>query len=87
MMDYKVIQDWHAKAIAGGTNVVLWSDLLEALEKYRNRDTTDYTSVHPVKFTSLPEYDDEAAAATGGLTEGTLYRTTTGEIRVKLPDP
>lgn len=86
MMDYKVIQDWHAKAIASGTNVMLWDDFLEALEKYRNRDTADYTSVHPVRFSDLPEYDDDTAAAAGGLTGGEIYKTTTGELRIKLPE-
>jgi hypothetical protein len=35
----------------------------------------------------LPEYADEAAALAAGLSEGTFYRTATGEVRVKLPDP
>ena len=32
----------------------------------------------------LPVYANEAAAVTGGLLPGTVYRTATGEMRVKL---
>lgn len=32
----------------------------------------------------IPEYADEAAAVTGGLESGKLYKTATGEIRIKL---
>lgn len=87
MMDYRVIQDWFDTANAAGTDVMRWQDFLQALAKFRNPDTADYSPTQPVSFSDLPEYADEAAATTGGLTEGTLYRTTTGEIRVKLPDP
>ena len=37
-------------------------------------------------FAALPEYADEAAAVIGGLTENQLYRTATGEVRIKLAD-
>ena len=42
---------------------------------------------HGVQFagkiiTTLPTYADNAAAVTGGLTAGTLYKTATGEVRV-----
>ena len=37
-----------------------------------------------INFTGLPEYADEAAATTGGLSTGDLYKTATGEIRIKL---
>ena len=37
-----------------------------------------------INFTGLPEYADEAAATTGGLSTGDLYKTSTGEIRIKL---
>ena len=32
----------------------------------------------------LPTHADEAAAVTAGLATGTLYRTATGEVRIKL---
>lgn len=37
-----------------------------------------------VRFIVLPTYADEAAATTGGLKNGTIYKTSTGELRVKL---
>lgn len=37
-----------------------------------------------INFTGLPTYADEAAATTGGLSTGDLYKTATGEIRIKL---
>jgi hypothetical protein len=37
-----------------------------------------------VKITDLPEYADEAAAITGGLESDTLYRTSTGQLMIKL---
>lgn len=37
-----------------------------------------------LKLTNLPVYDSESAAVTGGLGSGTVYRTSTGELRVKL---
>jgi hypothetical protein len=33
---------------------------------------------------TLPTYADEAAATTGGLATNTLYKTATGEVRIKL---
>jgi len=33
---------------------------------------------------TLPTYADDAAAGTGGLTAGELYKTATGELRIKL---
>ncbi|MDF2552532.1 MAG: hypothetical protein K0R77_1807 [Chryseobacterium sp.] len=35
-------------------------------------------------FSTLPTYANDAAAATGGLAVGKLYKTSTGEIRIKL---
>ncbi len=32
----------------------------------------------------LPAYADDTAAGSGGLTQGMIYRTTTGELRIKL---
>ncbi len=37
-----------------------------------------------VNFSGLPIYADEAAAIVGGIAFGDLYRTGTGEIRIKL---
>lgn len=35
-------------------------------------------------FSTLPTFANEAGAVTGGLTSGKLYKTSTGEIRIKL---
>lgn len=37
-----------------------------------------------IRFLVLPTYADEAAATTAGLVNGTIYKTVTGELRVKL---
>jgi|GEM_PF-5694455 len=37
-----------------------------------------------VNFTGLPTYASDAAASTGGLTSGDMYKTATGELRIKL---
>lgn len=36
------------------------------------------------KSTGFPIYADEAAAILGGLASGNLYKTVTGEVRIKL---
>lgn len=37
-----------------------------------------------LNLTGLPEYANEAAAVTGGLVSGDVYKTATGELRIKL---
>jgi hypothetical protein len=37
-----------------------------------------------VNIPNCPEYEDDAAAGTGGLAAGDVYRTSTGELRIKL---
>ena len=85
MIPNYVIQKFWDKANASGTDVMRWSDFLDCMTELRITDTTDYTE-NPIAFSDLPEYADDAAATLGGLTEGTLYRTSGGEVRVKLPD-
>jgi hypothetical protein len=85
MITQRIIQAMFDKANASGSDVMRWSDFLDCLEELKHTDTTAYTE-DPVAFADLDVYDDESAADTGGLTGGTLYRTTTGEIRVKLPE-
>jgi hypothetical protein len=41
-------------------------------------------SAETLKLTNLPIYADDAAAGTGGLTAGQVYKTSTGELRIKL---
>jgi hypothetical protein len=37
-----------------------------------------------INFASCPTYADDAAAGTGGLVAGDIYKTSTGELRIKL---
>ena len=37
-----------------------------------------------LKITGLPTYDSESAAASAGLAQDTVYKTSTGELRIKL---
>lgn len=47
--------------------------------------TIDVSSTGIIRVLSgLPVYADEAAAVTGGLAQHALYKTATGEIRIKL---
>jgi len=41
-------------------------------------------TIPTLTITTLPTYADEDAAIVGGLTTGMFYRTSTGEIRIKL---
>lgn len=83
MITNRVIQAWFDKANASDSDVMSWNDFLDCMDELKNTDTTALT-VSPVTFSSLPQYADEAAAETGGLFTGQLYRTSTGEVRVKL---
>jgi len=37
-----------------------------------------------ITLTALPTYPDDASAGAGGLTTGMIYKTSTGEVRIKL---
>ena len=37
-----------------------------------------------INFTGLPEFADDTAAGVGGLVAGDVYKTATGELRIKL---
>jgi hypothetical protein len=80
----RVIQALWDKANTVDGDVVQWHHLLAVLEELKVPETTALTT-KPVRFSSLPVYANDAAAGSGGLTGGELYRTTTGEVRVKLP--
>ena len=82
MITNKIIQAWIDKANAMGTDVMRWSDFLDVIEdELKNPSTTAYTE-KPVLFDDLAVYADDTAASS--LATGTLYRTTTGEVRIKL---
>jgi len=46
--------------------------------------TTDVVDMANISLTNLPVYADEAAAVTGGLATDRVYKTATGELRIKL---
>lgn len=46
--------------------------------------TTASLSAADFNFSSLPTYANDSSAATGGLTQGKLYKTASGEVRIKL---
>ncbi|MBL6663786.1 MAG: hypothetical protein ISP71_06765 [Flavobacteriales bacterium] len=47
-------------------------------------DVNGTVKASELNLTNLPVYADDAAAGTGGLSAGDVYRTTTGELRIKL---
>lgn len=82
MITNRIIQAWIDKANAMGTDVMRWSDFLSVMEaELRNAETTAYAE-KPIVLDDLAVYANEAAASS--LTTGQLYRTTTGEVRIKL---
>ena len=85
MIPQRIIQAWFDKARNSGSDVMRWSDFLDAMAELKHTDTTAYVE-HSVAFADIPEYDDDADAAADGLTGGELYRTATGEARIKLPE-
>ncbi len=50
-------------------------------EKFEVNGTIKATDIN---FTGLPIYANDAAAGTGGLVAGDVYKTATGELRIKL---
>ena len=85
MIPERIIQAWFDKARNSGSDVMRWSDFLDAMSELKHTDTIAYTE-HLVAFADLPVYADDADAADGGLTGGELYQTDTGEVRIKLPE-
>ena len=42
------------------------------------------TQLDTLRIVNLPTYADDAAAGVGGLSQNTVYKTPTGELRIKL---
>ncbi|MCK4500461.1 hypothetical protein KAU11_08180 [Candidatus Babeliales bacterium] len=61
-------------------------DTANVYEGKNNASTTTFSvDGNGLLFTTgLPTYADDAAAGTGGLTTGYVYKTATGEVRIKL---
>jgi len=53
-------------------------------EKIRFERTTGKINAVDCNFNGLPTYADDSSAGTGGLVAGDLYKTATGELRIKL---
>jgi hypothetical protein len=55
------------------------------LDLQKNATSRFYVSSEGVvNIPNCPEYEDDGAAGTGGLAAGDVYRTSTGELRIKL---
>ena len=46
--------------------------------------TASEASIGTMSITGLSTYDNDSSAGTGGLTTGEVYKTSTGELRIKL---
>jgi hypothetical protein len=68
----------------GSNNILYWSSpgASARWEFLNSIGEINFNSV--VLRTTLPTYASDAAAGGGGLTAGALYKTSTGEVRVKL---
>jgi hypothetical protein len=54
---------------------------VDPVEKLEVNGTIKATDIN---FTGLATYADDAAAGTGGLVTGDVYKTSTGELRIKV---
>lgn len=64
-----------------------WNEIIEILANIGNGEllvVDSSNSTLTVDLTLLPTYADDTAAGTGGLTAGNLYKTATGDLKVKL---
>lgn len=78
----------------GNANVLYILKSLKIDTLYRwNVFTSEYESIKVINespelttlsISSLPQYDSEAEATTAGLITGTVYMTTTGDLKIKL---
>ena len=68
------------------SGVMTWEDFRDLLgAEYKHTDTTEAGS-QPLKLEGLSEYADDTAAAAAGYTGNELYKTSTGELRIKVPE-
>ncbi len=68
------------------SGVVTYEDLRELLGPEYKHSTTTEAAAQPLSLEGLEEYDDDAAAAAAGYTGNELYKTPTGELRIKVPE-
>jgi hypothetical protein len=73
---------------ANDPSLKLWAN--NATDRHEIEIQTDFIKVEAtgvpthLLLIGIPVYADEAAAVIGGIPTGTVYRTTTGELRIKL---
>ena len=60
------------------------ADVNKSIEFYGKFNNLGDTKANTINLTSLPTYADDATAGSGGLVQGDVYQTATGELRVKL---
>jgi hypothetical protein len=81
MISNKKIQEAFSKS-----GVMTWESFREWLgAEFKNSDTTE-AAEQPLKLTGLEEFADDAAAEAAGYTGDELYKTATGEFRIKTPE-
>lgn len=57
---------------------------VNGVSKARIDSSRAYLTAATLNIPNLPEYADDSAAGTGGLVAGDVYKTSTGELRIKL---
>lgn len=75
-----IIQKWWGK-----TGLMTWEDYRSTMPELKHTDTST-ASTQPLKLSSLPVHEDDTEAAAAGFTGGELYQTSTGELRIKVPE-
>ena len=63
---------------------IVYNNLNHTLDFFANNVGNLRITSTGVRFTSLPTYADEAAAIVGGLTTGFIYKTVSGDLKIKL---
>lgn len=97
LKDVNTTTDSHVGIGSAGDNFLIYAGQAEKVRVTSSGDVGIGTSSPGVKlevngtikatdinFTGLATYADDSAAGTGGLVAGDVYKTSTGELRIKL---
>lgn len=88
--DEIVSASYDAGVITGTTKLILAvadnsaTPNVDALTIDKDGIETTNANIATLNLSGIPTYADEAAAVTGGLATGDVYKTATGELRIKL---